>query len=161
MAKIRLKFGSLEIEYEGDQKFIETNLVGLAQSVAETLSDFRIAEPAENPQSSAHRSSKSSDHLLSTNTIAQAIDSKTGSDLVMAAVAKLIIVNGAPSATRHTILTEMKEAPTYFKETYMSNLSSYLNTLVRSRKLNLVSKDTYSIPATERNRLEEAVRSAT
>jgi hypothetical protein len=155
MSRIRVALGGIEIEYEGEQSFIEDSLLTLAErlismngGVTPLRSKF---ERTDTPKS---------DLEASTNTIAQIIVAKTGTDLALAAVAKINIVRNIPAASRQEILEEMKQATTYYKDTYASNLSSYLNTLVRSRKVNLVSRATYALAAAERAKLEGVLASA-
>ena len=152
MSRIKIVLRDIEIEYEGEQSFIEgslltftENLMSIAPSPPPAFTQ-PVQEPANNPVTD-----------MSTNTIAQIIGAKTGTDLALAAIARLNIVLSKSAAQRQEILDEMKEAPTYYKETYASNFSSYLNTLVKSRKVNLVAKGNYALAANERARLEDAV----
>jgi len=155
MSRIRVALGGIEIEYEGEQSFIEDSLLTLAERLISLSGGATLARPKPDASDSAK-----SDLEASTNTIAQIIAAKTGTDLALAAVAKINIVRGIPAASRQEILDEMKQATTYYKETYASNLSSYLNTLVKSRKVNLVSRATYALAAAERAKLEGTLASA-
>lgn len=157
MSRIRIALGNLEVEYEGEQSFIEESLIelterlvalsGISPSAAEAVS---VALPSQSDSNSY-----SLDH--STNTIAQIISAKTGSDLALAAIVRLNLVKGRPSAPRADILDEMKQATTYYKDTYSSNLSAYLDTLVKARRVNLVARGTYALAASERSRLEPLI----
>lgn len=153
MSRIRVVLGALEIEYEGEQSFIEESLLRLAEdllSLSERLPErVATAEPAT-------RGSLASSHDsvdVTTNTIAQMIAAKTGSDLALAAIARINIVKGKSTALRAEILDEMKQASTYYKDTYAGNLSAYLDTLVKSKRINLVARATYALAAAERGRL--------
>lgn len=154
MSKIRISLGALEIEYEGDQAFIEERLLDFVSSASE-LMDLRQATGVSG--ASVAQSDYNND--LSTNTIAQIISVKTGSELALAAIAKINLVKKQPAARRQDILDEMREASTYFRETYSSNLSAYLDTLVKGKRINLISKGTYALAAGERQRLEAALAS--
>lgn len=153
MARIRIKASSLEIEYEGEQDFIENRLLDLAEALSS------LNPPTQNPGSDYRQQSlpELASRELSTNTLAQLISSKTGSDLALSAIAKINLIKRNATATRSDILDEMKEATTYYKESYASNLTSYLDTLVRSKKVNLVSRSTYALAASERSRFEAVV----
>jgi hypothetical protein len=146
----------MEIEYEGEQSFIEESLLTFAERLLELGDRIPLAISAS---VNSHPEPKPSRPELSTNTIAQIIAVKTGSDLALAAVAKINIVKGQSTASRSEILDEMKQASTYYKDTFASNLSSYLDTLVKSRRINMVSKATYALAASERGRMEQAISS--
>jgi hypothetical protein len=154
MTRIKIAIGTVQIEYEGDQEFIESGLLGLAAQIFELASSSNTLPISSSP---SEISSSTPDENLSTNTIAQIISVKTGSDLALAAVAKIIIINKRPVADRQSILDEMREAVTFYKESYSSNLSSYIDTLVKARRLNVVSRATYGLANSERVRLEQAL----
>ncbi len=155
MTRIKIAIGAIQIEYEGSQEFLQEGLLDLTSRVLELAEKAgvnsepnalaRTMEPVPQGES------------LSTNTIAQLIGVKTGSELALAAVAKIILVSKKPTADRQFILDEMKEAVTFYKESYSSNLSAYLDTLVKSRRLNIVSRGTYGLASAERGRLEQAL----
>ena len=48
----------------------------------------------------------------------------------------------------------MKKATSYFKRTYQSNLSNYLEGLTKGDSLRLVSENVYGLPAKMRESLE-------
>jgi hypothetical protein len=148
MPKIRIRNGSFELEYEGDQTFIEEKLADLVRSLIGGIETRLDSESTPiNPLTS------NLSVQLSTNTIAQILVAKTGADLVIAAIAKIQIIDGKNSAQRSEILAEMREATTYFKETFASNLSAYIDNLVKAKRLNLISRQTYALPASERSKI--------
>jgi hypothetical protein len=151
MSRIKLTLGNLHIEYEGEQEFIESSLLTLASGLLE------LAERVPAVESVPGTAAQKSKIDLSTNTIAGIISVKTGSDLALAAIARINIVKGQPTAARQEILDEMREASTYFRDGYAGNLSSYLDTLVKGRKVNLASKGNYALSASERARLEGVI----
>ena len=152
MAHIKITIGALTLEYDGDQDFIENGLITLLNEVVE-----KADHAAPTPTRTEKSESTNSAAPLSTNTIAQIIGVKTGSDLALAAVARMNIVQNKPSSTRQEILDEMREATSYFKDTFVSNLSAYLETLVKNRRVNLVARQTYALTAAERARLQGLV----
>lgn len=93
----------------------------------------------------------------STDTIATALDAKSGSDIVIAAAAHLHFARGKQKFTRQELTAEMRAAPAHFKESYVNNLSSYLAGLTKADRLRLVSADTYAISSKERQSLEKVV----
>ena len=156
MSRIKIVLGALEVEYEGEQSFIEDSLVGLAERLLALQSRLVPSQP-QLQLTSAPLPSANGLPDVTTNTVAQIISVKTGSDLALAAVARVNIVKGQPTVPRSEILDEMKQATTYYKDTYAGNLSSYLDTLVKNKKINLVARATYALAASERGRLESAI----
>lgn len=151
MPHVKIGIGAISVEYEGEQKFIENGLMALVERVIERAGHV----PSVDKRVRAEVSTLD----MSTNTVAQMISVKTGSDLALAAIAKINLVKGQNTAARQDILDEMREASTFFKETYVSNLSAYLVTLVRSKRVNLVAKSTYALAAGERKRLSALLAS--
>lgn len=152
-AKIRLKVGDVEAEYEGDPAFMRDGLIKLMEEAVERFGGHAKATPIHN------RPTHTSDgvHPHSTNTVASILGSKTGGDLAMAAAAHLTLAKDQARFTRKQILEEMQGAATFYKSTYSNNLSATLNGLVKSKKLNLVARDTYAIGGAERQRIEASL----
>jgi hypothetical protein len=55
---------------------------------------------------------------------------------------------------RKNILAEMQTASNYYKQTYCSNLSSSLSSLVKDNKLIERSKDNYALAASAKQSME-------
>lgn len=149
-AKLEVVIGDISISYEGSQSFIEVGLQDLISNIID-LAPHQIAAA---PESSPAPSSTNLQHM-STNTIASNSSAKSGTDLVMSAIAHIQLVAGKDRAVRGEILSEMKNATTYYKSTYGSNLSSYLDSLVKNRRINLIAENTYSLTAHERSSMEK------
>lgn len=158
MIKISLKKGSFSLEYEGDESFLSKELTNIL-SVIEPFVEAETEQPTGKTSAAAVKptTEASSDLAHSTNTIAKLINASTGPDLIMAAVAKLVIVDGASVARRNEIHDEMRRATSYYKKTFQNNLSAYLSNLVKADRLRLVSQDTYGLPAKEREKLEQSI----
>jgi hypothetical protein len=154
MAKIKLSTGNFDVEFEGEPEFIETKLLKFVDEVMGLVGTAPTSYVSKGGSETMAQMALE----LSTNTIAQVIGVKTGSDLALAAVAKINLVKNKSTAGRQEILDEMKEATTYFKESYASNLTAYLSTLVKSKRVNLVARGTYALAAVERSRLEDNLR---
>jgi hypothetical protein len=156
-AKIRLKLGGLEVEYEGKSSFLKEDLFSLLQKTATLYAESRgsiPAQPAGGANGAAAPGSQSSSLDHSTNTIASHLGGSTCTDLVMAAAAHLALVKGKGKFTRQEISDEMKGATTYYKVNMGGNLSKSLDTLVRGKRLNQVDKGTYALSASERSSIE-------
>ena len=151
-AKVRIKVGQFEIDYEGDEKFLEKDLVDLVTQIADV---FKDREKILAEKSSATSSGRMFDDTLTTNTIATKMDVKSGSDLALAASGYLALVARKDTFLRNEIVEQMKEATTFYKASYSRNMTQYLNTLVKTKKqLNLVGKDRYALTAEARQDLE-------
>jgi hypothetical protein len=148
--KLRCKIGNVEIEYEGSTSFLKDDIPNVIQKMLESLKQHTDIEAVnrENPGTP-----KISEH--STNTIAGHLPTQTGPDLVIAACAYFTFSKRLDVCSRQDILTEMKEATTYYKDSYSANLSKSLDTLVKTKRLNLRSRNNYVLSPTERQKLGE------
>ena len=91
---------------------------------------------------------------LSTNSIAAQLGAKSGPDMVIAATAHLMLSAGKDKCTRKEINAEMKGATTFYKKTMTNNLTKSIDTLLKAKRLNLISKDVYALSADEKASLE-------
>ena len=161
MIKFALKNGPFSLDYEGDESFLKNDLA----KILEALNHLQLASPplighegdASGSRGAAENGSAPQLPKHSTNTIAKLMNVTTGPDLILAAVAKVILVDGNDVASRREITAEMKAASSYYKKTYLNNLSAYLDTLTKADRVRLVSQDTYGLPAKERERIEQII----
>jgi hypothetical protein len=151
--QIKLAAGPLTLEYDGDETFF-------SQEVAKFVSAFfeqtaRLAPVhASQPGPSGKTNGGGATSPLpshSTNTVAKLLNVQTGPDLIMAAVAKHILVDGNQTVSRQVIMAEMRKASSYYKKTFTSNLSNYLDNLTKADNLRLVSEGVYGLPAKMRD----------
>ncbi len=160
ISRARVVADGIEVEAEGEN-------INVAELVAQAIEARRVLGPSPMPLAvaSASASTPDSSHALrgamvSTNTIASLTNASTGSDLLMAAMAHLTLIQGKDVSARREILEEMKAARTFYKETFSSNLSSYLDNLAKAKRLNLVARDTYALPNSERQNFERLIEAA-
>jgi len=160
--KYKFSHGGFSCEVEGTPAFIEEKLEQLLDTCFKISAKAGISSTPIIAANTANNGKleTSYDQGLSTNTIALTTGAKTGSSLVIAAIAHLQLVKGSTKVTRQEIAEEIKTATTFYKTTYTSNLSAYLDSLTKSRRLNLIAKDTYSLTSSERQRLSEAISKA-
>lgn len=163
VARIKLKVGSMELEYEGDPSFltggIEALLVtmgGLASKMPEELAPSTSPIQTQIVQGSTPLAT-STTFALSTNTIAARFEAKTGPELVICAMAQLELVQSKASSTRAEILAEMKSATSYYNDGFSSNLTKTLSNLTKSKRINQITKNIYALSATERKHVEVKV----
>ena len=155
-AKIRLKIGQLEVEYEGRASFLQDGLFNLMEKMVGFYAEHKasiLAAPLPAQTNGAGPTGSLGELGHSTNTIAGHLDVKTGPGLVIAAAAHLGLVEKKNTFTRQEINDEMKSATTYYKESMSGNLSKSLDTLVRDKRLNQTAKGVYALSATEKKAL--------
>lgn len=167
VAKIKLKVGTMELEYEGDPSFLTGGIEALLVTMgglAPTVPAEALPTQSENdaPVTSTHSQPSPSGTPLnfSTSTIAAHLDAKSGPELAICAMAQLEIVQGKPTSARTEIIAQMRTASSYYNDNMSSNLSKILTGLVRSKKVNEISKDTYALHATERKQIEAKLAEA-
>ena len=156
-ATIKIKIGDLEVDYTGSQSFIENGLLEIVQSLTEAAPAPAIPKEGNAHGGSGGTAQSSAVNFASTNTIASHMSAQSGPDLIIAAVAHLQLVKAQDKAIRSEISKEMKGATTYYKTTFGSNMSAYLNSLVKAKRLNQVGVQTYALSSTERQAMEALI----
>ena len=160
-AKMRIKMGPIEIEYEGSEDFLKQELTDLL-AVSKLYQDSGLPEVGPTttgrPEAAAVTGVESSrTSAMTVTTIAAKLSAKSGTDLILAAGASLTR-GGSDTFVRQKLLDEMKKATGYYKKSYGSNLSNYLLTLVKEGKLQ-TAKDTYSLNVGTKNEIEAKLAS--
>lgn len=163
-SKLRIKLGQVEFEYEGEAEFSQESIKDLFSHM-ESLFSTAIArglEPAPSPPGDFGENSSASGAgdppvNLHPNTIATRLGVSSGPDLALAAAAYLQISLGKPSFSRKELLEEMKSATTYYKQTMSSNLTSTIETHIKTKKFNQIGQNVYSLHATELHSLREKI----
>ncbi len=157
-SRIRLKLGSIEIEFEGSEEFLSNNLTELISNVFSLYESNRaVQEEADQlppPTDEKPRDSTFAEGL-SVGTIAGRLNVNTGRDFVLAACAYLAIGKGDSSFTRQDILTSMKSATSYYKQSHSKNLGKSLQQLIKNGDLLEFSTKRYSLSANTKNSLEK------
>jgi len=154
--QFKISVGQVALEYEGDEAFFSKDVATFVEAFLDKVGNVAIAAPPSLEGNGAinapQRNSSGQKH--STNTVAKLLDVKTGPDLILAAVAKKILVDGDATVSRPAIISEMRGATSYYKKTYTSNLSNYLDNLTKADSLRLISEGVYGLPAKMRDILE-------
>jgi hypothetical protein len=156
--QIKITMGSMSLEYEGDENFFRDEVGKFLERFAAQAAKSPSPAPAGTTTPDPERAALKGVASHSTNTVAKLLNAQTGPDLVMAAAAKAIIVDGSETVTRSMITSEMKKATSYYKRTFTSNLSNYLDNLTKSDSLRLVADNVYGIPAKMRETFEAKLR---
>jgi hypothetical protein len=159
-ARINIKYGKFELEYEGEAEFIEKKLIDYCKKIVAVFPDESSVEPNQSSHTTSVAKSQtiiSSDFQLTTSNIAAKINCSSGQELIIAAGIHLIFVQNKDRFTRQDVLDEIKKAPSYFKESYRKNLSNYLNSAVKASSFNEVSKGVFALSARFRSEIEDKI----
>ena len=139
-AMFSLRLGGIEVQCSGTEEFLNTQIPKLLEYVAANKDES--ASSGSKPEESAKTST--GQKQLTVNSIAAKIGGGSGTELILAACVRLTRDKHTP-IRRSDILAELKKATQYYKQTYTSNLGSYLKTLVQNHKLLEQSVDTYAL----------------
>jgi hypothetical protein len=145
-SKIKIKYGDIELEFEGSEKFIKSDITTYFNTLINNTAN-PVNKVIPNVPSANAKPLTKPKHNLSASTLSSKLSVKSGTELVIAATASLHFGQGKETFEREEILKEMKTATAYFKRNYANNLFSYLNRLVKQGKLLHISGDTYSLHA--------------
>lgn len=151
--KLKLKTAHVEIEYEGSEEFLRSDLLGLINEVAEIHKATPPMTPPLPPTTNQNSSSGQTINL-SVNSIAAKLNVATGPDLVLAACAFLTLAANRETFNRKDILDAMKSAATFYKKSYSNNFTNYLDGLVKDSKILQQANDVYALPVLVRNDME-------
>ena len=161
--RMRVKLSWLELEYEGPASQVPERVIPLLNHMLEAgAQNVSPLDQEDDHGTAKQQGTKKGPVSLgqSTDIIASKLSAKTGADLALAASAKLLFVDGQEQFSRKEILREMRLAPAFYKGTYSNNLTSSLETLVKSDRLRLIGPDRHTISAKERERLNALANSA-
>ncbi|MGO4351376.1 hypothetical protein AB4Z25_05520 [Rhizobium sp. RAF36] len=157
-SSIKLKFGGIEIEYEGDPAFLTNGLPDLLQTLKDLTPSVLLHQNAVDLDSNDHPPisvsdaqpvSPSSLPQLSLNTLAAHFDVKSGPDLIMTALAHLQVGTGKQSVSKKEIQTDIKTATSFYNANIMSNFGSSISGLVKNKRINQLGADSYALTASE------------
>ncbi len=154
-SRLRIKFGLMELEYEGDAQFDSVSI----KDIFSHLESLTVATPAFSPESAepggtGTAAAKDPDGgakigTLHMNTVASRLGAASGSDLAVAAAAYLQIVLKKERFSRKDLLDAMKSATTYYNANMSSNLTKMLDTLITNKRINQLGQSDYSMTAGE------------
>ena len=143
--KLKLKVGGAEIDYEGNEKFLKENVFLLFERNLATGQIQPLTNPLPTPGPTTNSANNELD--LDTNTVALYLGTKTGPELVYAAAVNLKVIQGKNRFTREEIRSEMQSATSYYKQSDARNLTQYLESMVKARKLLRANTGEYSLSA--------------
>ncbi|MBK1867305.1 hypothetical protein [Taklimakanibacter albus] len=150
-----LKIGHIEMEFEGAKDVFEAKIEPIVRELVEFgMVNLSVEFPGNQLDVNGDKP-KTPAQAMTVKSVAAKLGVKDGSSLVSASVASLVVLRMKQTVTRQEIHDEMKQAIGYYKTTYGSNLSSYLDTLVKQEVLIEVSKDVYAMKESERQVMEQ------
>ena len=149
--KLKLKIGTAEIDYEGNEAFLIDHVFRVFERA---LSANPISDEPDTKPPASEGDSRGEIHHLATNSIASILNVDSGPELIVAAAAHLDLVQGKESFSRSDLRQEMRNATRFFKSSYTSNLSSYIGNLVKSEQLHEIGQETYALPEGKRQSLK-------
>jgi hypothetical protein len=153
--KLKLKTANVEIEYEGGEDFLRSELMGFITEVAEVHKENQpIGTTIQQTNTPPAGVTSGGTINLSVNSIAAKLTVTTGPDLVLAACADLTLALNRDTFSRKDILDSMKTASTYYKKSYSNNFSNYLDGLVRNDKVLQQANDVYALHTQTRSEME-------
>lgn len=158
-ARVRIKAGPVEFEYEGETELGVTDIKDLFSHI-ETL--FKVPVLAEGGEAHGHVEAPSSTvtntggsgtvQKLHVNSVAQTLKAKSGSEVALAAAATLQICEGKQTFTRKELLEMMKKATMHYNTNMSTNLTKIIASLVGS-KFNQIGDGVYSLKSEEHQKL--------
>lgn len=156
-SKVRIKAGSVEVEFEGSEEYMKDELPALVELLYSLSPADDSDEEEESVELQATVDTSKQKLQMTTNTIAAKLNAKKAGDLILAACGHLALVKGATTYSRSNILAEMKLATNYYKATMNKNLSGSLKTLVKQNKLLETAADTYALDANTQKTIESTL----
>ena len=153
--KISVKVGTIEVEYEGEASFLTHGLNDLLSNLSNIQAvtpQFITKSQLENTNEiiidqKTDETRSNNFPQMSTSNIAAWLPAKSAKDLVLCAMANLQLVKKQEKQRRENILSEMKTATPYYKKTMASNLTQTFSSLLKSKEINEIGKDEYSLTA--------------
>jgi hypothetical protein len=153
ITKLKVKVGTFELDFEGEEEFIRKDLKDLLSLFGKFSLSPQANGSSGNSKTVVPPANGQPNLKLTTESIATRLNAKTGPDLLFSACARLGVVNGQESFSRKQILSEAKTATGYYTENVSRNISRDLRGLVKERKINEVASGIYSLNAEAKKEL--------
>jgi hypothetical protein len=156
--KLRIKMGSVEVEYEGSDEFLKKELPELLKGVLalHAKADDGVERESADPSEGGAKPAGAKTGKVSPSTAAVKLKVNSGSELALAAAASLA-TEGKESFTRTELLKAMKQAKSHYKASYSGNLTKSIATLVKGSALLDQGSNTYALSSDKRKELEAAL----
>ncbi|MGL5164722.1 MAG: hypothetical protein ACRC9K_02400 [Afipia sp.] len=157
--KLGLKIGNIEFSFEGSAELFEAKIEPTFKEFLD-LGKGRLgpgqAQPT--PSRAQYDSGDSSASIppMTVKAIAAKLGGDSGPELILSAMASLVLIKEKELVTRQEIIDEMKSATGYYKPSYSGgNLTKNLDRLVKNGAIIESSKDTYSLKEATKSDMEQ------
>lgn len=175
MANIKIKLGILELDSEGPEEFLKTEVPNFLKLALETYQHLP-ASFVPQPNTVAHQfGANGNGHngnghgheatgagipgfQSTTENIAMKLGVKTGPALIEAGAARLAFVLGKATFTRDELHDEIKTATGFYNENHRKNLSKSLRNLVKENRLNEIATGQYAFSQNAKSEIENKLR---
>lgn len=164
MAHIRIKLDNAELDCDGPEEFLKTEVPKLWKLAVETYKELpahKAATPAAptNGNGNGHVNGNGSGGAIpgfqsTTENIGAKLGVNSGGELILAAAARLAFVQGKATFTRDELHDEIKTAKSYYNASHRKNLSKTLHKLVRDSKLNETTPGNYAFTPNVRGEIQ-------
>src|ERR1700674_515394 len=152
---LSVRIGNIQVEFEGSNEIFLKNIEPVAKDlIAFGKQKFSMTSPNAD-SSSVPVKSTGQVPSMTVKSIAAKLGGNSGSELLYAAIASLSAVKKKETFTRQEANDEMKLAVGYYKPSYTSNLSNYLDTLAKQGTIIETSKDIFAVKDSERTTMEQ------
>lgn len=155
VSRIKIRYGAIEIEYEGKESFLREELPGFIEAISKLAHPPAPLPPSDGAiqNDTPKLPPKSDQSKLGVNSIAARLDIKTGPDLLLAAAAYLTFSVGKEVFSNQELHDAAKQATAHYNGGTRSNFASYVKSLVKNKKLNDLGTQKYSLSATQRDQI--------
>lgn len=170
MANIKIKLGNLEIDGDGPEEFLKTEIPNFLKLALETYHHLPAPfitqplatthQPPANGNGNGHATTGSGipGFQSTTENIAVKLGAKTGPHLIEAAAARLAFVLGKPTFTRDELHDEIKTATGFYNANHRKNLTGSLRSLVKDDRLNEITSGNYAFSPSVKTEIEGKLR---
>lgn len=152
--KLSTTIGDVSFDFEGTTAEFKELVLPMVEKAWERNPASVGPLPSANP-ANANAAVTAPRQGFTVRTIAARLRVDSGSELLLAAAASLAIFKGTSTFTRQELHDEMKEAAGFYKTTYGSNLSNYIDTLMKNGSLLEMGKETYALSDGARQTLDQ------
>ncbi len=156
--KLRLKVGPIEIEYDGDIRGANADVMALVEAAADVYRRKGLANGDRVPRTIDVPPETGRLRISgSAASIASRLNCISGPELIIAAAAWLTFVEGEEWFEATQLLAVMKQASAHYALGYEDTLADDIRGLVRSGKLEEISEDLYTLSAMMRRQLQQTL----
>jgi hypothetical protein len=129
-SRVKIKVGSIEVEYEGEEQFIKDELLNLVKAAVELLQEAGPLVPPPPAAGNASNAANQPGQITESSSMIAAKLGKSGCDILLAAAGYHSLNAGKTKFTRDELLTMMKDTNGY-KSSMSRNLTNYLKTALK------------------------------